>query len=449
MTKKRIVFSFIAVTLCFALWGFANDITNPMVKAFSKIFKMSVTDGALVQMAFYGGYFAMALPAALFIHKYSYKKGLILGLILFAVGSFGFLPAVASGNYYPFLIAYFVLTCGLSFLETSANPYILTLGDPKNAAIRINLAQSFNPIGSLFGMWVAMHFIQEKMCTLSTEERLSLNADQFEAIKLSDLQIISQPYIFLGLLGLVLLFILLIVLPEHSHTVDNDTPKKSNESIVNAFRRILSTRGYTSGFVAQFFYVGAQIMCWTFIIQYGTEVFTAYGLGELEAEIMSQKYNMVAMVLFCASRFLCTYLMKFFRPEALLTSLSVIAILLCVGVIVMVNEIGMACLVGISACMSLMFPTIYSLSLRGLDHEDAKLGAAGQIMAILGGSVLPAVQALIIDTTPVADESMVSISFLVPLLSFGVVTFYGVKSIHDIAREKEMHGIDIEKDYYE
>ncbi|MBE6339495.1 MAG: L-fucose:H+ symporter permease [Bacteroidales bacterium] len=447
MTKKRIVFSFIAVTLCFALWGFANDITNPMVKAFSKIFKMSVTDGALVQVAFYGGYFAMALPAALFIHRYSYKKGLILGLILFAAGAFGFLPAVASGNYYPFLIAYFVLTCGLSFLETSANPYILTLGDPKKAAIRINLAQSFNPIGSLMGMWIAMHFIQEKMNPLSTDERLLLSDEQFEAIKLADLQVVSSPYIFIGLIGLVLLFIIMTILPEDSKEDEDTTASK--EPIGSTIRRIINTQGYSSGFVAQFFYVGAQIMCWTFIIQYGTEVFTADGMDEHEAEILSQKYNMVAMVFFCVSRFICTYLMKFFRPELLLTSLAVFAGILCLGVIVMVNEIGMACLVGISACMSLMFPTIYSLALRGLNHEDAKLGAAGQIMAILGGSVLPAVQALIIDSSQSTGESMVSISFVVPLISFGIVAFYGIKSTREITRDTEMHGIDVEKDYYE
>ena len=149
---QRFVVPFILVTICFALWGFANDITNPMVKAFSKIFRMSVTDGALVQVAFYGGYFAMAFPAAIFIRKYSYKAGILMGLGLYALGAGLFLPAKLTGSYYPFLIAYFVLTCGLSFLETSANPYILSMGAEETATRRLNLAQAFNPMGSLLGM---------------------------------------------------------------------------------------------------------------------------------------------------------------------------------------------------------------------------------------------------------------------------------------------------------
>ena len=169
--EKKYLLAFCLVTCCFALWGFANDITNPMVKAFSKIFRMSVTDGALVQVAFYGGYFAMAVPAALFVRKYSYKAGILLGLGLYAVGALMFLPASAIGSYYPFLIAYFILTCGLSFLETSANPYILSMGSDETATRRLNLAQAFNPIGSLCGMFVAMKFIQAKLNPLSTAER--------------------------------------------------------------------------------------------------------------------------------------------------------------------------------------------------------------------------------------------------------------------------------------
>ena len=168
------VLPFILITFCFALWGFANDITNPMVKAFSKIFRMSVTDGALVQVAFYGGYFAMAFPAAIFIRKYTYKAGILMGLALYAIGAFLFLPAKWSGEYYPFLIAYFILTCGLSFLETSANPYILSMGSEATATRRLNLAQSFNPMGSLLGMFVAMSFIQAQLNPMDTADRAQL-----------------------------------------------------------------------------------------------------------------------------------------------------------------------------------------------------------------------------------------------------------------------------------
>src|SRR5690606_3015772 len=189
---------FILITACFSLWGFANDITNPMVKAFSKIFRMSVTEGAIVQLAFYGGYFAMALPSAIVIRKFSYKKGILLGLLLYAVGAFLFFPAKESGSFYPFLAAYFILTCGLSFLETSANPYILTMGPEENATRRLNLAQSFNPLGSLLGMYVAMNFIQARLNPMSTAERAALSDSEFATMNQSDLSILITPYMAIG-----------------------------------------------------------------------------------------------------------------------------------------------------------------------------------------------------------------------------------------------------------
>ena len=202
---------FILITSCFALWGFANDITNPMVKAFSKIFRMSVTDGALVQVAFYGGYFAMAFPAAIFIRRYSYKAGILLGLGLYAFGALLFFPAMMTGNYYPFLIAYFILTCGLSFLETSANPYILSMGTEETATRRLNLAQSFNPMGSLLGMYVAMQFIQAKLHPMCTEDRALLNDSEFQAIKESDLSVLIAPYLIIGLIIVAMLLLIRFV----------------------------------------------------------------------------------------------------------------------------------------------------------------------------------------------------------------------------------------------
>lgn len=204
------VLPFTLITLCFALWGFANDITNPMVKAFSKIFRMSVTDGALVQVAFYGGYFAMAFPAAMFIRKYSYKAGILLGLGLYAFGAFAFFPAKMSGSYYAFLLAYFVLTCGLSFLETSANPYILSMGPASTATRRLNFAQAFNPIGSLCGMYVAMHFIQARLNPMDTAAREKLNDAEFEALKNSELSILIGPYLLIGIVILLLFAVILI-----------------------------------------------------------------------------------------------------------------------------------------------------------------------------------------------------------------------------------------------
>lgn len=419
--RKDYLLPFILVTSCFALWGFANDITNPMVKAFSKIFRMSVTDGALVQVAFYGGYFAMALPAALFIRRFSYKSGLLLGLGLYAFGSLMFIPAKVTGSYYPFLIAYFILTCGLSFLETSANPYILSMGDQKSATRRLNLAQAFNPIGSLLGMYVAMHFIQSRMSPLSTLERAALPEAEFEALKQSDLSVIVGPYAILGLV-LVAIFVAMMFVKMPS----GESEPVGDTSLRATCKRLFANVRYREGVIAQFFYVGVQIMCWTFIIQYGTRIFMAEGMAEQAAEVMSQKYNMVAMCLFCCSRFICTYLLRFINPGRLLSTLAIVAsVLLCV-VVFAGGRMGLYCLVAVSACMSLMFPTIYGISLEGVG-DDAKIGAAGLIMAILGGSVMPPLQARIIDMGTVFGLPAVNISFLLPLLSFLVIALYGFR----------------------
>lgn len=419
-----LILPFVLVTSCFALWGFANDVTNPMVKAFSKIFRMSVTEGALVQVAFYGGYFAMAVPAAIFIRRYSYKAGIMLGLALYAVGALMFLPAKELGSYYPFLFAYFVLTCGLSFLETSCNPYILSLGDEKSATRRLNLAQSFNPMGSLLGMYVAMNFIQNRLNPMSSEERMLLSDGEFSALRDADLSVLIEPYIAIGIvIGVIFLLFVFTKMPTEKATA-------GKFEFMATGKRLFSVAHYRNGVVAQFFYVGAQIMCWTFIIQYGTQLFTSQGMEEKAAEVLSQKYNIAAMMLFCCSRFVCTYLLRFINPGNLLRILAVAASFFTIGAIVMRNIYGLYSLVAVSGCMSLMFPTIYGVALRGLG-DDAKLGAAGLIMAILGGSVLPPLQAMIIDCGLIGGYPAVNISFLLPLICFAVITLYG----HSIYRD--------------
>ncbi len=412
---------FILITSCFALWGFANDITNPMVKAFSKIFRMSVTDGALVQVAFYGGYFAMAFPAAMFIRKFSYKAGILMGLGLYAFGAMLFFPAKMTGNYYPFLLAYFILTCGLSFLETSANPYILSMGTEETATRRLNLAQSFNPMGSLLGMYVAMHFIQARMSPLDTAQRATLSDAEFEAVKNSDLSILIGPYLLIGIVILALFFLILFKKMPANHDQSHDI------NFIPTLKRIFSIRRYREGVLAQFFYIGAQIMCWTFIIQYGTRLFTSMGMEEKAAEVLSQKYNIYAMIIFCLSRFVCTFLLRYLNPGKLLMILAIAGGFFTAGTIVFQNMLGMYCLVAISACMSLMFPTIYGIALEGLG-DDAKFGAAGLIMAILGGSVLPPLQAAIIDMGSIGGFPAVNLSFLLPLICFVVIVIYGFRS---------------------
>ena len=412
------VVPFILITSCFALWGFANDITNPMVKAFSKIFRMSATDGALVQVAFYGGYFAMAFPAAMFIRRYSYKAGVLVGLGLYALGAFMFYPAKMTGEYYPFLIAYFILTCGLSFLETSSNPYILSMGTEETATRRLNLAQSFNPMGSLLGMYVAMNFIQAKLNPLDTASRAGLTPAEFEAVKEYDLSVLIGPYLVIGLVILAMFVLSLF------WRMPKNGDKNHNIDFVPTLRRIFAMPHYREGVIAQFFYVGVQIMCWTFIIQYGTRVLMADGMAEQAAEVTSQQYNILAMIIFCCSRFICTFLLRYVNTGRLLTVLAIVGGLLVVGVIGLQNIYGLYCLVGVSACMSLMFPTIYGIALTGLG-DDAKFGAAGLIMAILGGSVLPPLQAAIIDQVELLGMPAVNVSFILPFVCFVVIAIYG------------------------
>jgi len=411
---KKYLVPFILVTFCFALWGFANDVTNPMVKAFSKIFRMSVTEGALVQVAFYGGYFAMAFPAALFIRKYSYKAGVLMGLGLYATGALLFFPSKAIGIYGCFLVAYFIMTCGLSFLETSCNPYILSMGEPETATRRLNLAQCFNPCGSIIGMFVAMNFIQAKLNPLSSDERALLSDADFEAVKNADLDVLISPYLAIGAVIVVMFLIILFT----------KMPKNADQShdihIMTTLRRLVTLKHYREGVVAQFFYVGAQIMCWTFIIQYGTRVFMAEGMEEQAAEVLSQRFNIYAMLFFICSRFIATWLMRWISPARLLTIFGILAMVFTTGVILSHDRTGVYCLVCVSGCMSLMFPTIYGIALDGLG-DDAKFGAAGLIMAILGGSVLPPLQAMFI------DAGMTNFSFILPFVCFLVVTVYGYR----------------------
>ncbi|WP_302293416.1 L-fucose:H+ symporter permease [Leyella stercorea] len=412
---------FILITSCFALWGFANDITNPMVKAFSKIFRMSATDGALVQVAFYGGYFAMAFPAAMFIRRYSYKAGVLVGLGLYALGALLFYPAKMTGEYYPFLAAYFILTCGLSFLETSSNPYILSMGSEETATRRLNLAQSFNPMGSLLGMFVAMNFIQAKLNPLDTAARAQLDDAQFAAVKESDLSVLIAPYLAIGIVIFAMFILILIKKMPHNGDKNHDI------NFVPTLRRIFSLPHYREGVIAQFFYVGVQIMCWTFIIQYGTPILMADGMTEQAAEVMSQQYNIIAMVIFCCSRFICTFLLRYINTGQLLMILAIAGGALVCGVIFMHNIYGLYCLVGVSACMSLMFPTIYGIALTGLG-DDAKFGAAGLIMSILGGSVLPPLQASIIDRGELFGMPAVNVSFVLPFICFVVIAIYGQRT---------------------
>jgi FHS family L-fucose permease-like MFS transporter len=410
-----ILVPFVLVTILFPLWGFANDVTNPMVKAFSRILMMSNFEGSLVQFAFYGGYFAMAFPAALFIKRYSYKAGILVGLGLYAGGALLFIPGSLAMVFWPFLVAYFILTCGLSFLETAANPYILSMGSPETATRRLNFAQSFNPMGSLLGMFVAQQLILARLSPATAAERAAMGVEQLKGLTAQDLAVVRVPYV--GIAFVIAVIFAAIALTQMPRYGEDDRSLNVGPTL----RRLVANKRYVEGVVAQFFYVGAQIMCWTFIIHYAT---MELGLSEVAA----QGYNIAAMVIFVTSRFICTFLLKYVSPGRLLMVLAMAGGTLTLGTILIQGMVGLYCLVGISACMSLMFPTIYGIALRGLG-EDAKLGAAGLIMAILGGSVMPPLQGAIIDlgSIDVGAFSLAAVraSFMLPLICFAVITHYG------------------------
>jgi len=419
---RGILLPFILVTTLFAMWGFANDITNPMVAAFKNILLISNFQSSLVQFAFYGGYCVMAIPAAIFIKRFSYKTGILVGLALYATGCLMFIPAGWMMAFWAFLISYFVMTCGLSFLETSANPYVLAMGPEDTSTQRLNFAQSFNPMGSLLGMLTAKNVILAKLDKTDEAARRVMQdttPDQFAAIQQQDLDVIIGPYMVLGLVVLGALILFAIArLPQSAGGEDQSL------HIGPTLKRLFTNRKYIEGVVAQAFYVGAQIMCWTFIIQYaGSEL----GMAKETA----QMYNMVAMVIFVSSRFICTALLKFFSPGGLLMTLALGGLMLILGTIFIQGMTGLYCLIGVSACMSLMFPTIYGIALKGLG-DDAKLGSAGLIMAIGGGCLMPPMQGAIMDMEAFnlgfMTLSSARASFVLPLICFVVIAAFGFRT---------------------
>ena len=512
--------SFVLVTFLFALWGFANDITNPLVKAFKDVFVISNAQSSFVQMAFYGGYATMALPAALFIRRFSYKSGILIGLSLYACGALLSFPAAAMVNFNLFLIALYILTFGLAFLETTANPYILSMGPEKTATQRLNLAQAFNPIGSMTGMMVAIFailgslqvqdfrndiaqyrseraaeirvedtsanlgegglvdslmaflkmdvddempvdvnlrtFLDEKEAgrdaPISSEEmakvkakELDINEDtgsladisydkvltmaltayksgeienfrekQHSQMQVEDLKVVRTPYVAIGVIVLVFLGIFAV-----SKMPDAGGHEKKLH-LLETFRNLGRNKRYLEGVLAQAFYVGAQIMCWTFIIHYATDL-----LGFSFAK--AQAYNVIAMIIFCSSRFICTFLLKFISPGRLLMSLAIGAMGLTLGVIFLQGMTGLYCLVAISACMSLMFPTIYGIALDGMG-EEAKIASAGLIFAIVGGCLMPPLQGRIIDLGGFGGLEGVRASFFLPFICFIVIAIFGFRT---------------------
>lgn len=392
--EKKYLLPFALVTSLFLLWGLANNMTDTLLAAFKRIMDMSDAQTSLIQFAFYGSYFCFALPAAIFISRHSFKSGIILGLLLYAAGAILFLPAAYAASYGFYLVAIYIMAGGCSVLETTANPYILSMGSPETATRRLNIAQSFNPIGSIIGILMSKYFILKDISLYS----------------------VSGTYASLGLVLIAILVAILFV----KMPAGRDSGNRSG--ILASFGRLFRNRLYRYGVVAQFFYVGAQIGVWSFTIR-----IVMQELGVLEAQ--ASTIYLITIIGFCLSRFIYTWLMKWVSPAKLLLAGGVLSTLMTAVVVLGAGSgwLLIVALVLISFFMSLMFPTIYGLSLGGVaqsEHpDDAKLGASGLIMAILGGALLTPLQGL------VSDNSSIYMSYIIPAICFVVVTLFAAYAV--------------------
>lgn len=473
---KQYLLTFILTTCCFSLWGFANDFTNPLVKVFEQVFIITTAQASWLQFAFYTGYFCMAIPAVLFIRKFSYKAAILLGLGFYAIGALITIPASLTAQFALFCLASYVITYGLAFLETACNPYILAMGPQETATQRLNLAQAFNPCGSVIGMLVASMVLAPNLEVTKIRENIkeadasltkylitdsnilpsgavlsddgssvtlkdgaivsvysdgipdfknesgaldsavpnvmkgmrSGNPEVFKATQQSDLANVRGPYVTIA--SVVTLFFIIFALTK----MPSFKQESKDAPFFEICSRLIRKRRFLEGVLAQAFYVGAQIMCWTFVIHYGME---QVGLSLSEA----QNYNIIAMILFLCSRFICTFLLRFFRPSLMLLTFAIGGFCFTLGAIYLPGQTGLISLVLISACMSLMFPTIYGIALNGLKIEEAKLGSAFLIMSIVGGAVLTKLQGGFI------TDYGVRTSFWLPAICFVMIALYGLR----------------------
>ena len=423
LVPKKYLFTFILITSLFALWGVANDITNPMVAAFQTVMELSAAKASLIQFAFYGGYATMAIPAALFIRKYSYKSGILLGLGLYAVGALLFIPASAYQEFSYFCFSLYILTFGLAFLETTANPFILSLGDKEFSTRRLNLAQAFNPVGSLSGMAIASFIVLPHLLSDKRDEAGkiifgSLSEAEKANIRLHDLAIIRDPYVAIGLV--VLCIFIIIALTKMPKVSSEENTSEGTHSVKETLTNLWNNTVYREGVFTQVCYVAAQIMVWTFIIQYADHL----GINKATAQV----YNIIAMSLNLIGRFVGTYIMKFVNTRLLLTIFGIGASVCTLGAICIEGMFGLYSLILISLFMSIMFPSIYGIALENVDSQDTKLGAAFLVMAIVGGALMPPLQGMIIDQVVIMGYPAVNISFVLPLICFLIIIVYGYRS---------------------
>lgn len=414
---KRLVF-FMLVS-CFVLWGLLNNITDNLVPAFGKIFMMSAVDSSMVQFFFYGAYAVLAIPAALLIKKYSFRHGVLVGLGFYMVGALGYIPAAIFQVYDIFLASIFILAGGLSVLETTCNPYVIALGDERTSIRRINFAQAFNPLGSMLGLFLAKFLILANLNPAEYEDRVAMDPATLSSIRAHELLWVCVPYV--GLIAIALV-IWVFFFRQKSDLKD----QSGDLNFVGSAKSLLRNKRYVFGVISQFFYVGMQIAVWTWMIKY------VMALTDVD-EAHAVNYYIYAMFFFIGARWVCTFLMKYIYAPRLMASIAVLGMLVTLGTIYLPASSSTICLMLISACMSLMFPTIYGIALRGLG-DDVKLGAAGLIMAIIGGAIITPIMGGFIDNSTLAfltpeftgEEAAVRSSYFTAFVCMLVVFIYAV-----------------------
>lgn len=409
---RTAILPLVLIVSLFFLWGMANNLNDILIKQFKKAFELSDFQAGLVQSAFYLGYFVFAIPAGMFMRRYSYKAAIILGLLLYAAGAFLFYPAAQAHTYNLFLLALFVIASGLAFLETTANPLVTVLGPAEGAARRLNLAQAFNPLGSITGILIGQHFIFSGV-EHSASDLAAMSPAARQAFYVAESSAVQTPYLVIG--GVVVLWALLIALTRFPATSSaGDEPAVAQRHGI--IGRLLRKRRFVLAIVAQFFYVGAQVGIWSFLIRYIQDGLP--GTPEKSAAL----YLTVSLVLFMVGRFVGTALLRYLPPARLLGIFALINLALCSIAVASPHTVGVYALVASSFFMSVMFPTVFALGLEGLGDDERKLGSSLIVMAIIGGAILTALMGA------VSDQAGIHWAMAVPAVCFAVILWFAVAS---------------------
>lgn len=404
MTQKKNLVPFILVTALFFLWGIPNNLNDVLIKQFMKSFEISRFEAGLIQSAFYMGYFLLSMPAAIIMRKYSYKTGLIIGLLLFSSGAFLFYPAAIISKFWFFQFALFVIASGLAFLETGANPFIAVLGDPETSEQRLNFSQAFNPFGAITGAAIGTIFIFSGIeLNESAVKVMQQKGIYLQYLRIETMRVVA-PYIILGTITFIWA---ILIYRTKFPSINEENSENNNRS--SSVKQLLKFRHFVLGVIAQFFYVGAQVGTWSYLIQY-VQDYTS------QSEKTAGTFLIGTLVIFCIGRFVATYLMRFIKPNILMGYYGIANVVL-VGIgILFPGWFGLWAIFLTSFFMSLMFPTIFALSIKGLG-TDTKLGASMIVMAIIGGAVFTPIMGLI------AIKSM-ALAMIIPLICYLFIMFY-------------------------